>query len=86
MGQRVARGEEVQLAAGAVHPDLDAIVLSCMSKDPAERPPTCAGLAARLRQTGLAESWTQDRARLWWSGPPEEAPPSEVLEDTLVMD
>ena len=45
---------------------LDELVLSCLSKDPAERPQTARELGGRLAgATGGAE-WTQDRARGWW--------------------
>ncbi|MEZ5066350.1 MAG: serine/threonine-protein kinase [bacterium] len=45
---------------------LDEIVLACLAKDPARRPPTAADLSARLASCGVAE-WSPDEARDWWS-------------------
>ncbi len=56
---------------------LETIVLDCLAKNPAARPQTADELAARLGATGLAEEWTQARARDWWEAnvsPPAAAP------------
>jgi serine/threonine-protein kinase len=54
-------------------PGLDAVVLTCLEKDPAQRPQTTDALAARLASCGEGQPWTADHARGWWS---ENAPPS----------
>ncbi len=46
--------------------DLDSLVLTCLSKDPAHRPQTAEDLAGRLEETGLQALWTRDRAAEWW--------------------
>ena len=46
---------------------LDALVLSCLAKDPEERPQSARELSARLAEVEGAGSWTQDRAREWWT-------------------
>lgn len=51
----------------AVPVELDAVVLACLAKDPADRPPTADALADRLRAVPLPEPWTAQRARQWWS-------------------
>jgi plasmid stabilization system protein ParE len=46
---------------------LDQLVLSCLAKDPAERPQSARELSRRLAQVEGAAAWTQDRARHWWA-------------------
>ena len=45
---------------------LDAIVLSCLVKDPAGRVQTAEDLSARLAAVELAEPWTPELAAQWW--------------------
>jgi len=45
---------------------LDQLVLSCLAKDPAERPQSARELSAGLAEIEGANGWTQDRARTWW--------------------
>jgi serine/threonine-protein kinase len=49
-----------------ISPALDDLILSCLSKDPAERPQTAKELSLRLGELPGADDWTQDRARDWW--------------------
>ena len=48
-----------------VPPEMDALVLACLEKDPARRPQSADDLAARLREIPGA-SWTDADARAWW--------------------
>ena len=45
---------------------LDDLVLSCLAKDPAQRPQSARELSTRLAEVEGASGWTQDRARAWW--------------------
>lgn len=46
---------------------LDDLVLSCLAKDPANRPQSARELSLRLAEVEGARAWTQDRAREWWA-------------------
>jgi eukaryotic-like serine/threonine-protein kinase len=46
---------------------LDDLVLSCLAKDPAERPQTARDLSRRLAGIEGATLWTEDRGREWWA-------------------
>ncbi len=46
---------------------LDDLVLSCLAKDPANRPQSARELSLRLAEVEGASVWTQDRAREWWA-------------------
>ncbi len=46
---------------------LDRLVLSCLEKDPGLRPQSARELSSRLAAVVDPNSWTQERARSWWS-------------------
>jgi serine/threonine-protein kinase len=50
-----------------IPPELEALILECLEKDPAKRPPTAEALQKRLHQVPLATPWTRERAEKWWS-------------------
>ena len=49
-----------------IAPALDALVLSCLAKDPAHRPQSARELSHRLSELEGPTPWTQERAREWW--------------------
>jgi len=62
--------------SGREIPDaLEQVVLSCLAKDPDDRPQSAEGLASLLAACVTAEAWTPDRARAWWE---DNRPASEA--------
>jgi len=49
-----------------IPPALDALIMECLAKDPAGRPPSARELSRRLREIVSTDPWTEDRARAWW--------------------
>ena len=49
-----------------IPPELDAVILACLSKDPDDRPRTAEDLAVELGGIALLQPWTTERAATWW--------------------
>lgn len=49
-----------------VSADLEALLMSCLAKKPADRPASAHVLRARLRACDTADRWTTERAAAWW--------------------
>jgi serine/threonine-protein kinase len=53
--------------AGVAVPEaLEDILLRCLAKTPADRPPSADALGAMLREVPVAEPWGVEEARAWW--------------------
>ena len=49
-----------------IPPQLDALILECLEKDPSRRPATADILWERLDRVPVVTEWNQRRARVWW--------------------
>jgi tRNA A-37 threonylcarbamoyl transferase component Bud32 len=49
-----------------IPPELDALVLKCLDKDPGKRPSDAEDLAAGLSEIPLGQKWLKEDARRWW--------------------
>jgi len=49
-----------------IPPALDALILECLAKDPASRPPSAVALGLRLAAIVPADPWTPEKAQAWW--------------------
>ncbi len=55
-----------QVVARPIPKSLEALVLSCLAKEPDDRPPSAEELAGRLAACETDEAWTPEAAREWW--------------------
>ena len=45
----------------------EAVVMACLEKDADRRPQTAEDLARMIGESGIGESWTDERAAGWWT-------------------
>jgi tRNA A-37 threonylcarbamoyl transferase component Bud32 len=69
-----------------IPPELDAIVLQCLEKDPNKRPQDAIKLRAMLHGCNTCEEWTNGQAREWWAAHlPQLAGPLTYLDEPSEM-
>ncbi len=49
-----------------IHAELEALIMTCLEKNPDKRPQTARELAERLLAIHFEPPWTTERASLWW--------------------
>ncbi len=64
-----------QLVEQPIPASLDAVILQCLQKKPADRPQTAQELYERLSACEFGELWTPERARAWWKSHIPPKPP-----------
>ncbi|GAB4116984.1 MAG: hypothetical protein Kow001_17460 [Acidobacteriota bacterium] len=45
---------------------LEELVMACLAKEPEQRPQDLVSICREIDESGLAQTWTQARAREWW--------------------
>jgi serine/threonine-protein kinase len=65
----------------SVPPELDRILLQCLSKKPEDRPRDPATLAKMLEAVPARDCWTKERADHWWETHLPAAAPSTTLRE-----
>jgi eukaryotic-like serine/threonine-protein kinase len=72
----------------AISGDLEEIIITCLAKNPQERPKSAESLDAALGRCVSAGTWTSQDAEKWWAAnlaSIESAPVPPVAEKTLVI-
>ena len=70
-----------------IPPRLEELIMSCLRKQPDQRPSTASAIRKDLTTFGLTASWTPERAEKWWQThmPQETVVGTELeLADTLI--
>lgn len=67
-----------------IPPELDALILECLAKQPDQRPPTAAALRARLGAIPVATPWTSERAENWWARHAPNQSPQRPVADVVL--
>ncbi|HEY7170604.1 MAG TPA: serine/threonine-protein kinase [Vicinamibacterales bacterium] len=65
-----------------IPPEIDALVLSCLEKDPSRRPQDAESLFKLACGCRICETWNHDRARGWWQTHLPELTVPLTIDDT----
>jgi serine/threonine-protein kinase len=71
-------------APAPLPPELDALILECLEKDPGKRPASARALQARLQAIAVAAPWTRERAEQWWNVHAPRASAKRSVADVLL--
>ena len=68
----------------AIEPQLEAIIMGCLSKDPSDRPVNVSALRQALKTCVTSEKWNFEDSANWWGHhgcPVKKQLDSQVLDD-----
>jgi eukaryotic-like serine/threonine-protein kinase len=65
-----------------IHPELEAVIMRCLEKNPDKRPQSARELREQLDSLTFEHPWTEERARLWW----KRHRPTEPADDIVVTE
>jgi serine/threonine-protein kinase len=70
-----------------VQPQLEALIMRCLEKNPNKRPQTAQEIRESLQALSFEHPWTEERARLWWTAHlPKAAPDAPLREPDSAAD
>ncbi|MEO1171464.1 MAG: protein kinase [Myxococcota bacterium] len=81
-----------QAAGVEIAPELEALVLRCLEKSPAQRPESLGAVKQALDQGPLSRPWTENDAVAWWrkhyldGPPPVEVKRPDQAAETMAID
>jgi serine/threonine protein kinase len=72
---------------GAPVPEaLEQLIMDCLDKDPAKRPPNARALREAVDAVELSDPWTEDEARTWWTNHRQQALATGAPAEATVVD
>jgi eukaryotic-like serine/threonine-protein kinase len=73
------------MTKNAIQPELEAVIMRCLAKAPADRPENAAELAKLLRAVPSARAWSDEIAVQWWSDFRRLPRPASASASTLTI-
>lgn len=68
-----------------IPPELEAVVMRLLAKEPGGRPQSAQALAVELKALHLAERWVPAKREAWWAQRPARTPPPQTSVPTVAI-